>query len=180
MSEATCVGVERHRGVSMEIGALYARSAGLVRGHVRCGVLAPEAVIEDACQVAWSRLLHHQERVSRDRAVAWVITTALHEAFKCVRRSDRELSLDQLVEETGDLCLHRTTPPVDEAAETRIRLELLDALPERQQRLLWLQAVGFGYGEMAARTGASVRTVERQLVKGRARLKVLEGGERPG
>jgi RNA polymerase sigma factor (sigma-70 family) len=160
--------------VSAEIGALYARSAGLVRGHVRCGVAAPEAVIEDACQVAWSRLLHHQERVSRDRAVAWVITTAVHEAFKFVRRSDREVSLDQLVDETGDLYLQATSPSLIETVESRLRLELLDALPQRQQRLLWLQGLGFGYTEMATGTGSTVRTVERQLAKARRRLRLME------
>ncbi|HYZ79800.1 MAG TPA: sigma-70 family RNA polymerase sigma factor [Solirubrobacteraceae bacterium] len=160
--------------MSAEIGALYARSAGLVRGHVRCGVAAPEAVIEDACQVAWSRLLHHQERVSRDRAVAWVITTAVHEAFKFVRRSDREVSLDQLVDETGDLYLQATSPSLIETVESRLRLELLDALPQRQQRLLWLQGLGFGYTEMATGTGSTVRTVERQLAKARRRLRLME------
>ena len=84
-----------------EVAALYARSEGEVRGHVRNGVTAPEAVIEDACQFAWCRLLHHRERVSRDRAVAWLVTTAVHEAFKLKRRAARELSLEALMEETG-------------------------------------------------------------------------------
>jgi RNA polymerase sigma factor (sigma-70 family) len=162
---------------SVEVGSLYARSAGLVRGHVRCGVAAPETVIEDACQVAWSRLLHHRDRVSHDHAVAWVITTAVHEAFKLVRRSDREVSLDEIAEETGDGFLSRTAAAVDEAAESRLRLELLEALPERQQRLLWLQGLGFGYREMSARSGDTIRTVERQLAKARRRLARMEDGE---
>ncbi|HSY40455.1 MAG TPA: hypothetical protein VLA79_13025, partial [Polyangia bacterium] len=65
---------------------LYARAAGLVRGQVCSEVSAPEAVIDDACQFAWIRLLHHRQRVGRDRAVSWLITTALHEVFKLVRR----------------------------------------------------------------------------------------------
>jgi RNA polymerase sigma factor (sigma-70 family) len=166
MSEATCE--------SAEVGALYARSAGLVRGHVRCGVGAPEAVIEDACQVAWSRLLHHRERVSHDRALAWVMTTAVREAFKLIRHTDREVSLDQMAEETGDGLIRWTSPPADEAAEARLRLELLEALPERQQRLLWLQGLGFGYRETAARAGVTERTVERQLAKARRRLALME------
>jgi RNA polymerase sigma factor (sigma-70 family) len=176
MSGTACGGAERQPGATGEVGALYARSAGLVRGHVRCGVAAPEAVIEDACQVAWSRLLHHQERVNRDRAVAWVITTAVHEAFKFVRRSDREVSLDQLIDETGEARLQASSPSVDEAVDSRLRLELLDALPERQQRLLWLQGLGFGYTEMATGSGSTVRTVERQLAKARRRLSLMEGG----
>jgi RNA polymerase sigma factor (sigma-70 family) len=167
-------GQESGRGT--EVAVLYARHAGLVRGHVRGGVGAPEAVIEDACQVAWSRLLHHRDRVSHDRALAWVMTTAVREALKLVRHADREVSLDQMVEETGDLLVRWTAPSAGEAAEARLRLELLEALPERQQRLLWLQGVGFGYREIAAQTGATVRTVERQLGKARRRLAVMESG----
>ena len=70
---------------------------------MRNDVRAPEAVIEDACQFAWSRLLHHRDRVSRDRAVAWLVTTAVHEAFRLIRREDRELSLEALAEAGRDL-----------------------------------------------------------------------------
>lgn len=158
-----------------DVGALYARSAGEVRGHVRNGVTAPEAVIEDACQFAWCRLLHHRERVSRDRAVAWLVTTAVHEVFKLKRRATRELSLEALMEETGDLQLSWTAPSAHGALEPRLRLELLGSLPERRRRLLWLQGLGFDYREMATRTGATVRTVERQLSKARAGLKIADG-----
>lgn len=158
-----------------EVGALYARSEGEVRGHVRNGVTAPEAVIEDACQFAWCRLLHHRERVSRDRAVAWLVTTAVHEAFKLKRRAARELSLEALMAETDDLQLSRTAPSAHAALEPRLRLELLGSLPERRRRLLWLQALGFDYREMAMRTDATVRTVERQLSKARAGLDLTDG-----
>jgi RNA polymerase sigma factor (sigma-70 family) len=166
--------VERAGGTVVEVGALYARGAELVRGHVRKGVAAPEVVIEDACQAAWSRLLYHRHRVSRECALAWVTATAIREALKLSRRDHRELSLEGLADQAGDLRLTRTSPSADELAEARLRLELLDALPERQQRLLWLQGLGFDYREMAGRTGGSVRTVERQLAKARRRLTMME------
>src|SRR5436305_1609715 len=90
-----------------EVGALYAGTAGLVRCHVRSGVAASEAVIDDACQFAWSRLLHHRDRVSGDRVVAWLVTTALHEAYKLTRRAQREVALEGLAAATGDLHLGR-------------------------------------------------------------------------
>ncbi|MFL5863494.1 MAG: sigma factor-like helix-turn-helix DNA-binding protein [Solirubrobacteraceae bacterium] len=58
--------------------------------------------------------------------------------------------------------------------EPRLRLEVLDVLTERQECLIWLQGLGFDYREMAARTGASVRTVERQLTKARRTLRSAE------
>ncbi|MFL5864112.1 MAG: RNA polymerase sigma factor [Solirubrobacteraceae bacterium] len=164
-------------GRMAEVGALYAGTAGLVRCHVRSGVAASEAVIDDACQFAWSRLLHHRDRVSGDRVVAWLVTTALHEAYKLTRRAQREVSLEGLAAETGDLHLGRGAPSPPEIVEPRLRLEVLDALPERQRRLIWLQGLGFDYGEMATRTGASVRTVERQLTKARRTLRSVEAAE---
>ena len=157
-----------------QVGALYARSEREVRGYVRDGVTAPDAVIEDACQLAWCRLLHHRERVSPDHALAWLVTTAAREAVKLSRRARRELSLEALMEETGDLQLSRTAPSAHEALQPRLRLELLDSLPERRRRLVWLQALGFTYPDMAACAGESVRSVERQLTKARAGLSLAE------
>ncbi len=157
-----------------EVAELYARSAGLVRGQVCSEVTAPDAVIDDACQFAWIRLLHHRHRVGRDRAVSWLITTALHEVFKLVRRDGHDLSLEQLMEETGDLRLNRSAPAPEETVGARLRLELLRELPERQERLVWLQGLGFDYPEMAAETDMTVRTVERQLMKARRKIGLLE------
>src|SRR3954449_6423874 len=44
-------------------------------------------------------------------------------------------------------------------------------LRPRQRRLLTMQAAGLTYGEIAAATGDSLRTVDRQLVRSRAALR---------
>src|ERR1700743_1897754 len=154
-----------------EVAELYASAAGLVRGQVCSEVTAPEAVIDDACQFAWIRLLHHRHRVGRDRAVSWLITRALHEVFKLVRRAGHDLSLEQLLEETGDLRINRTVPAPEEAVGARLRLRALQQPPGRPERLIWLKGLGFDYSEMAAETGTTVRTVERQLMKARRNLR---------
>ena len=159
-----------------EVAELYAHCAGVVRGQVCSEVTAPDAVIDDACQFAWIRLLHHHHRVARDRAVSWLIATALHEVFKLVRRDSRDLSLEQLMEETDDLRITRTAPAPEEAVGAHLRLELLQELPERQERLIWLQGLGFDYPEMATEAGMTRRTVERQLMKARRTLRMLEAG----
>jgi RNA polymerase sigma factor (sigma-70 family) len=180
MSAAACTIDECPVGQIAEVAELYARSAALVRGQVCSEVTAPEAVIDDACQFAWIRLLHHRHRVGRDRAVSWLITTALHEVFKLVRRDSHDLSLEQLLEETGDLRINRFAPAPEEAVGARLRLELLQELPERQQRLVWLQGLGFDYPEMAAKADMTVRTVERQLMKARRNLRLLEAAGSAG
>src|ERR1700743_2405724 len=119
-----------------EVAELYASAAGLVRGQVCSEVTAPEAGIADACQFAWVRLLHHRHRVGRDRAVSWLITTALHEVFKLVRRAGHDLSREQPREKPDALQISRTAPAPEEVVEPRVRLELLRELPERQERLI--------------------------------------------
>jgi RNA polymerase sigma factor (sigma-70 family) len=174
MSATACTIDECALGQIGEVAELYARSAGLVRGQVCSEVTASDAVIDDACQFAWIRLLHHRHRVGRDCAVSWVITTALHEVFKLVRRDSHDLSLEELMEETGDLRLNRSAPAPEEAVGARLRLELLRELPERQERLTWLQGLGFSYPEMATEADVTLRTVERQLMKARRSLRLLE------
>lgn len=174
MSATACTIDECALGQIGEVAELYARSAGLVRGQVCSEVTASDAVIDDACQFAWIRLLHHRHRVGRDRAVSWVITTALHEVFKLVRRDSHDLSLEELMEDTGDLRLNRVAPAPEEAVGARLRLELLHELSERQERLIWLHGLGFSYPEMATEADVTVRTVERQLMKARRNLRLLE------
>jgi RNA polymerase sigma factor (sigma-70 family) len=177
MSAASCTIDECTLGRIGDVAELYARNAGLVRGQVCSGVSAPDAVIDDACQFAWVRLLHHRHRVGRERAVSWLITTALHEVFKLVRRDGHDLSLEQLLEEGGELRINRSAPAPEGTVAARLRLELLRELPERQERLMWLQGLGFSYPEMAGEAEMTVRTVERQLMKARRSIRRLEAGD---
>jgi DNA-directed RNA polymerase specialized sigma24 family protein len=106
--------------------------------------------------------------------VSWLITTALHEVFKLVRRDGHDLSLEQLMEETGDLRINRTAPAPQEVVGARLRLELLRELPERQERLMWLRGLGFGYPEMAVETDMTFRTIDRQLTRARRNIRLVE------
>src|SRR5438477_9511126 len=84
-----------------DVGELYGLLAGRLEQIVRLDVRAPDVVIEDACQFAWSRLLHHRHRVHRETALSWLARTAVHEAFKLLRRDRRELSLEAAAEEAS-------------------------------------------------------------------------------
>ena len=71
------------KAVSDEIGGLYAALAVRLRQIVGSQVQGvPDPVIEDACQVAWSRLIRYQGSVQRDRALGWLATTASREAIR--------------------------------------------------------------------------------------------------
>jgi len=162
-----------------DVALLYVEEAARVRRLVRTNVTAPSAVIEDACQVAWSRLLIHRARLRRDSARAWLVRVAIREAIKSLHRERREPSLDALIEQGGcsdpgrspDRAMMLPTPSlVEDLIEQKDRLESIRALPERQRRLVWLQGLGLSYREMAGETGMTRRTVERQLMRARSSL----------
>ena len=153
-----------------DLDELYRLLSPRLRQIVRSDVRASEPVIEDACQIAWSRLIRHSEQVRREAALSWLATTAVREAVKLARRDRRELSLDAELERTGELPLPSRAPGPAEVLELRDRLAELRQLPERQQRLVWMHAAGLTYLEMAERTGDTRRTVERQLLRAKGRL----------
>jgi RNA polymerase sigma factor (sigma-70 family) len=148
-----------------DVGELYRTLSRRLEQLVTLNVRAPDSVIEDACQFAWTRLVHHRDRVRRETALPWLVTTAVHEAFKLVRRGGRELSLDTALEHGGESAVRVRAPGPDELFEYRERLAEVRRLPQRQQRLLWLHAAGLTYAEMAVHEDCSERTVERQLLR---------------
>jgi RNA polymerase sigma factor (sigma-70 family) len=156
---------------SGDVGALYAELARRLERIVRREVRAPALLIEDACQFAWWRFVVHAHRVERTAALPWLAKTAVHEALKLIRREERDVSLEARLERAGEAAIPDRWPGPDQIAEQRAQLELLRALPVRQRTVLLLQAAGFSYEEIAGIIGLSRRTVERQLMRGRRRLR---------
>lgn len=157
-----------------DVDQLYRTLGMRLEQIVHHDVHAPTAVIEDACQVAWYRLLNRAHRVDQDAALSWLATTAVHEALKLARREEREVSLEARMEETGELNMPAKSPSPHEYAEWHEQLALVRRLPIRQRRFLLLQAVGHSYTEIACEEGATQRTVQRQILRGRNRLRVAE------
>jgi RNA polymerase sigma factor (sigma-70 family) len=156
-----------------DVGELYALHARRLERIVRLDVRASQSVIEDACQFAWCRLLFHAERIRRETVLAWLVTTAVRHAFKLVGREARELSLERVLEEKTEPPDCLLVPAPEELVEQRQRLHQLCLLPERQQRLIWLHGLGLNYGEMAAREGCTVRTVERQVLRAKRKMRAV-------
>ncbi len=86
--------------------------------------------------------------------------------------SAREVSLDDLLERSGETVAPASSS-LEDVVERRARLDAIRDLPERQQRLVWLQGLGLSYAEMAGYTGASPRTVERQLLRAKRALRPI-------
>lgn len=155
-----------------DIGELYRALSKRLEEIVRSDVRAPDVVIEDACQFAWSRLVLCADGVRRDTALSWLARTAVREAFKLIRRERRELSLEA-IELAGDPVARAVASGPEDLVINREQLGCIHCLPERQQRLLWLHALGLSYAEMALYTGCTTRTVERQLLRAKRTVRDL-------
>jgi RNA polymerase sigma factor (sigma-70 family) len=154
-----------------EVGELYALHARRLEQIVRVDVRAPQPLIEDACQFAWSRLVFHAHRIRHDTVLPWLVTTAVRQAFKLTRREGRELSLERVLEDASEPLDRLRTHATDELVEYRQRLAEIGQLPTRQQRLVWLQGLGLSYDEIATREGCTARTVERQLLRAKRTMR---------
>lgn len=152
----------------------YAELAPRLKLIVAHNVRAPEALIEDACQITWSRWVMHRDRVSPSSLLGWLATTAIREALRLVRQESRYVPLDDGAGSGGrvvGLPIRASDP--EQLAEFRERLAEVRRLPVREQTALWMQGFGYDYREIAAQTGTSRRTVERNLLRARTGLKLL-------
>jgi RNA polymerase sigma factor (sigma-70 family) len=159
-----------------DLDRLYLEFASSLEQLVRCGVNASDVVIEDACQAAWARLVRHRHRVAEEDARGWLVRTAVREAFRLCRRELRESPADLALEDWWTDVDPPEAPEPQQLIEQRQRLASLRGLPHRQQRLVWLRALGLSYDELASHEGCTSRTVERQLARARHRLRLLDGG----
>jgi RNA polymerase sigma factor (sigma-70 family) len=156
-----------------EVGELYRALGRRLEHIVRFDVHASDVVIEEACQFAWCRLIDHAGAVRREAVLSWLVRTAVREAFKLIRRANRYASLEEVLERGTEPMAPSATGP-QRALELRERIAALTALPQRQQRIVWLHALGLSYNEIALHTGCTRRTVERQLLRAKHRLRDRE------
>ncbi len=149
----------------------FAELAPRLERIVARNVRAPEPLIEDACQIAWSRWVTHRDRVAPGSVLAWLTTTATREALRLLRCESRQVPFSEQPASGGQIInLPVRSPGPDQVVEFRERLAEVRGLPAREQTALWMQGLGYDYREIAAQTGATRRTVERDLVRARRGL----------
>jgi DNA-directed RNA polymerase specialized sigma24 family protein len=167
-----------------QVSAFYARQAPRLRRIVAARVIADEHTIEDACAYAWERLVADDEIVLDRRGVAWLAMVAIREGWRvtaAIRRECAGASADDPPAAEGRL--ERVRPGVEDdalaAVVHRERVTVFRTLKARERRELFLQALGYGYEEIAAMTGSSYTAVNRRLAEGRAQLRRRERNRTP-
>lgn len=152
---------------------LYRTLSPRVQRSVRHQVKTSPENVEDACHFAWVAFLRHTEKVRRETALTWLTTTALHEAYKLIARQKRTDSLEQTLETRPQPAASVSADEPAERASQREQIALVRQLPKRQQKIVWLQAAGLSHAQIAAATGDTARTVQRQLYRARHTLTQL-------
>ena len=157
--------------------ALFAAQQAALWRAVRRAVHGPDSVIDDACQTAWTIMLRAQP--DRKTLLGWLVTVATHEAWRLsasdrrdcplTRAEDADLSAMEAVRDDRDPA-GRAIARLD--AQARLRA-VAATLPARQRDLIAWQAVGYSRAELAALTGATPSTVNRQLDCAKRRLDPL-------
>lgn len=153
-----------------EIEVLYRRLGPTLERLVARNISASPALIEDACQFAWSALLVGREQVVTGRELGWLLTTASRHALLQLRAARRELSVDPQAPAQLATVTPLALPDSLQVVTQRERLAEIRSLPLRQQRMVWLHGLGYDYDEISDRTGDSRRTVERQLLRAKRQL----------
>lgn len=145
-----------------QITRLYVQLHARLEHIVRRSVVTSEAIIDDACAFAWLQLVRGDVRI--ETALSWLATVAIREAW----RLDRLQRRCDALPEHEPACL--SADPLPAAILVREALEAVAALPSRQAEMVALHAGGHSYAEIAEQTGDSLRTVQRQLLRGKRRL----------
>ncbi len=145
---------------SRDVSGLFAEFHPRLRRIVARAVTTSQANVEDACMFAWVQLLRCAPE--REDARGWLAVTAIREAIVLHRRDLRTNALPDVADDA------RGSDAGELRREARDALQQVARLPARQQRLLGLQVAGYSYTEIAALTGDSVRTVDRQLRRAHA------------
>lgn len=163
-----------------QIASLYAQHAATIVRLVAARAWMQPASIEDACQTAWARLCAHPEvdPAGAESTIAWLVVSATREVWKLGR--NRATPAGAMIGETldvGELAEPADSEPSDplelaiEHDAHRQRRQLLLGLSARERQFLGLQAAGLSYEEISQSTGASRRTVERQILRARRKLR---------
>ena len=156
-----------------QLAAFYAQHAARLQRAVSRDLRVPAQVIEDACQTAWTILLRRPDVPLDRQGLAWLRKVALTSGYRAARQREQPVGGFLAEPQPGEL--PEPAAPAGELgeriAERLDRRAQLQALIARERRYLALQAIGLSYREIAAYENATERTVERQLLRARRKLR---------
>ncbi len=138
---------------------------------------AGRALIEDACQAAWTVLLRRPDIDLDQRGLAWLALVATREAWRAANPTEIPTGAYALAGDRGVIAEPGAHPAatlderVIDRERHRERVAMLAELKPAERQALALKALGYSYTEIGQLTNASYTAVNRRLTEGRARLR---------
>jgi RNA polymerase sigma-70 factor (ECF subfamily) len=160
------------RGDDAAFDGLYRRWAGPLLRYLE-RIVGDTATAEELLQEAFFRVHRARARyVPRARFSTWLYRIATNLALNEMKRPRRRHRHEH---DDPERPIDDPTPPTDEVVDSRRRgvtvERLLDGLPERQRRALWLSAAeGHSYAEVATILETSEKSVKALVHRGRSAL----------
>jgi DNA-directed RNA polymerase specialized sigma24 family protein len=163
-----------------ELSAFFAAHAQHVQTRVARRARAAPEVVDDACATAWSQLVRRADVELGPRGVVWLITVAIHEAWRLQQRRTQETPLgpyarpsmhdDDPLEPIDAIAVDVETQAVDRAQHPA-DVEAFLTLKPRERQTLYLHALGYRYAEICELTGFTYTAVNRYITEGRRALR---------
>jgi DNA-directed RNA polymerase specialized sigma24 family protein len=164
-----------------EIGAFFAAHANRVHARVARRARATHDVVDDACAIAWTKLLRRPDVALNARGLAWLVTVAVHEAWRLQERRVQETPVgpfargstvdsDASLEPIDVYSVDVETRAVDRAQHSEDVAAFLTLKP-RERQTLYLKALGYRYAEICELTGFTYTAVNRYITEGRRALR---------
>jgi RNA polymerase sigma factor (sigma-70 family) len=158
---------------------LFAEHSEQLLRIVRSVVAAPEALIEDACSMAWEQFMRYQPERG-PTLVGWLRVVAVREAWRLSKIQRGHPALEELVHpkaqargETWEAIIPGTSD-TERQLEAKRALAVLAELPEKQRRYFSLNVGGYSYDEIMRATGATYTNVNKHLARARANVRAAQ------
>jgi len=166
-----------------QVGTFFVTHAGRLQRAVRRHLNhVGDALIEDACQMAWTRLLQRPDITLDARGFGWLTTVAVHEAWRLgpVTQEQPAGALTSPADcnrkpgerpEPADTDHRGTAERALDHIEHDDRLQAMRALKPSEREALYLNGLGYTYREITRLSGATYTAVNRRIREGRAALR---------
>ena len=152
---------------------LFERYGARLRRVTQLAVNTSPDIVDDACAHAWMKLLTNQPR--RETAFSWLKVVARNEAWRLdgLARGMAPLGSDEgeATPTPGPAARRARIETAQDMLELRERLA---QLPPRQREVVFLNAAGWRFQDIAEREGISHTRVSQLLAKASARMREMD------
>jgi DNA-directed RNA polymerase specialized sigma24 family protein len=165
-----------------QIAVLYREHARRLERRVTRRACTDLQTIEDACSLAWARLL---TRPAVDLAtpphlvLGWLTVTATREAWRLDAGRARERPYEHGAIEDMQRARGQLAAGADTIAADRDKLALVAQLPQRPQRFLLRLAIGYSHREIATDEHATATTTNKQITRAKRLLRTAADDSLP-